>query len=274
MRIGCIVNLQKDVEASFSEALELGLKAGQLTVWDMSLYTDDTVERVKQVCAKTGFVITAVWCGWCGPVVWGYPDMYNTLGLVPAYLRGQRTQDLLAGGRFAAALGVRDVVTHIGFFPDNPFDRDHVEIVQCLRLICGELKSRGQRFLFETGEELPVTLLALIDEVGTGNLGVNYDPANLMMNGRANSLDALRMFRSCLWGVHAKDGFYPKPGQRKGVQAPLGEGETQFSEIMKLLKEFGYNGDITIEREIPDAEQRKKDIRSAVALLNKWMREE
>ena len=46
-------------------------------------------------------------------------------------------------------------------------------------------------------------------ETGLDNLGVNFDPANLMMSGRANSLDALRMFRGCLYGVHAKDGRYP-----------------------------------------------------------------
>ncbi len=275
MRIGCLVNLQKDVKESFREALELGFRSGQLVVWDLILYTPEVAREILDLCQKENFELTAVWCGWSGPVHWGYPDMYHSLGLVPPYMRAQRVSELLKGAEFAHLLGVRDVVTHIGYFPDDPFDANHVEIVQCVRLIGQTLARRGQRFLFETGEELPVTLLQLMRETGLDNLGVNFDPANLMMSGRANSLDALRMFRGCLYGVHAKDGRYPDVanGKVKGTQTPLGEGETQFREIVRMLKEFGYEGDITIEREIEDPVARRRDIAQAKCLLNEWMKE-
>lgn len=273
MRIGCLVNLSHDVEASFAEARELGFHSGQLVVWDMSLYCEEIAQRVLNVCREIDFEITAVWCGWSGPVVWSYPDMYNTLGLVPAYLRGQRLFDLMKGCEFAHRLGVKHVVSHIGYFPDNPFDKDHVEIVHCMRHLCSALKARGQSFLFETGEELPVTLLRLIDEIGTGNLGVNFDPANLLMSGRANAADALTMFRGCLLGMHAKDGVYPEPGQGKGKERRLGEGQANFPVLIRLLKEFGYEGDITIEREIPDLQQRRLDIAYARELLTTWIKE-
>ncbi len=117
--------------------------------------------------------------------------------------------------------------------------------------------------------------MQLMRETGLDNLGVNFDPANLMMSGRANSLDALRMFRGCLYGVHAKDGRYPDVanGKVKGTQTPLGEGETQFREIVRMLKEFGYEGDITIEREIDDSVVRRRDLAQAKCLLNEWMKE-
>ena len=275
MRIGCLVNLQRDVKESFREALELGFRSGQLVVWDLSLYTPEVARENLDLCQKENFELTAVWCGWSGPVHWGYPDMYHSLGLVPPYMRAQRVSELLKGAEFAHLLGVRDVVTHIGYFPDDPFDANHVEIVQCVRLIGQTLAQRGQRFLFETGEELPVTLLQLMRETGLDNLGVNFDPANLMMSGRANSLDALRMFRGCLYGVHAKDGRYPDVanGKVKGTQTPLGEGETQFREIVRMPKEFGYEGDITIEREIDDPVARRRDLAQAKCLLNEWMKE-
>lgn len=271
MNIGCVVNLTAGIETSFDEALSVGLHRGQLVVWDMSLYTKENAERILRFCEKENFEITAVWCGWSGPLNWKYPEMYSTLGLVPAYLRWKRTEDILKGAEFARWFGVKDIVTHIGYFPDDPYNRARIEIMQCVRVIAEKLKENGQRFLFETGEELPVTLIGLIEDVGTGNLGVNYDPANLMMGGRANSLDALRMFEGLIWGVHAKDGCYPHKGQRKGVQVPLGEGETQFEKVVGILKEFGYDGCVTIEREISDADRRRQDIADAAAKLKIWM---
>ena len=273
MKIGCVVDLRPEIEKSFEEALSLGIHRGQLVVWDMSLYTEENAERILKFCREEDFHISALWAGWSGPVVWKYPEMYTTLGLVPDYMRWQRTQDLLRGAEFAARLNVRDVVSHIGYFPDNPFDRTHIEIVHCMRIVGRKLQERGQRFLFETGEELPVTLLLLMNEIGTGNLGVNFDPANLTMSGRANALDALRMFKDCIYGVHGKDATWPVPGQPKGKEQPMGEGETHFAEIVRMLKEYGYNGDITIEREISDPEQRKTDIRRACRLIEDWMKE-
>lgn len=273
MKIGCIVNLQDSVEASFAEAVKLNLHSGQLAVWNMELYTDEMVEKVKAFCQEHSFEITAVWCGWSGRVVWKYPEMYTTLGLVPSYMRWQRTEDIIKGAHFAAKLGVKNIVSHIGYFPDNPYDKDHIEIVHCMRVIGTELNKSGQRFLFETGEELPVTLRLLIDEIGTGNMGVNFDPANLTSSGRANSLDALRMFKGYIFGVHAKDATYPIPGEPKGKETVLGEGEAHVREMIHTLKSFGYDGPITIEREINDPEQRLIDIAEACRKLKMWEQE-
>ena len=63
MRIGCLVNLQRDVKESFREALELGFQSGQLVVWDLNLYTPEIAREVLDLCQKENFELTAVWCG-------------------------------------------------------------------------------------------------------------------------------------------------------------------------------------------------------------------
>jgi sugar phosphate isomerase/epimerase len=260
MRVGVVIPLQADVDSCIRPMHDLGFTSGQLTVWDMSLYNQETAKKIEKACHDYHFTVTAIWCGWSGPVVWKYPDMYDTLGLVPDYLRERRLFDLLAGAKFAKELGIRDVVTHIGFFPDNPFDSRHIQIAQCLRLIGNELNKSGQRFLFETGEELPVTLVQLIEEIGTGNMGVNFDPANLMMNGRANPVDAMDLLGPYLMGLHGKDGRYPQGREPKGKEFPLGKGQVDYPALLKKVKALNYQGDITIEREIPSGPERDKDL--------------
>ena len=137
-------------------------------------------------------------------------------------------------------------------------------------------KENGQNFLFETGQETHVTLKRAIQDiekaVGKGNEGINLDPANLIMYGKANPVDALEVFGEYVMGIHGKDGKYPTDGHHLGDEVPLGQGKVNYSAFIAKLKEIGYQGDITIEREISGEEQ-KKDIRMAKELLDKLIAE-
>ena len=137
-------------------------------------------------------------------------------------------------------------------------------------------KENGQNFLFETGQETPVTLKRAIQDiekaVGKGNVGINLDPANLIMYGKANPVDALEVFGEYVMGIHGKDGKYPTDVHHLGDEVPLGQGKVNYPAFIAKLKEIGYQGDITIEREISGEEQ-KKDIRMAKELLDKLIAE-
>ena len=129
------------------------------------------------------------------------------------------------------------------------------------------MKANGQNFLFETGQETPVTLKRLIEDTGEDNLGINLDPANLIMYGKANPVDALDVFGKYVMGVHAKDGKYPTDGHNLGCETKIGEGKVDFPSLIKKLKEIGYDGALTIEREISGEEQ-IKDIKESITYLN------
>ena len=148
-------------------------------------------------------------------------------------------------------------------------------MVEC-KAIVEKCKENGQNFLFETGQETPVTLKRAIQDiekaVGKGNVGINLDPANLIMYGKANPVDALEVFGEYVMGIHGKDGKYPTDGHHLGDEVPLGQGKVNYSAFIAKLKEIGYQGDITIEREISGEEQ-KKDIRMAKELLDKLIAE-
>jgi sugar phosphate isomerase/epimerase len=103
--------------------------------------------------------------------------------------------------------------------------------------------------------------------VKADNLGINFDPANLIMYGKANPIDALDVIGKYINGVHAKDGEYPTDGYFLGVEKPLGQGKVDIGNFIKKLFKTGYNGPVTIEREISGDEQ-KRDILAANKLLH------
>ncbi len=124
----------------------------------------------------------------------------------------------------------------------------------------------GIDFWFETGQETPVTLLRMIQDIGGDNVGINLDPANLLMYGKGNPIDAVDVFGEYVRGMHAKDGDYPTDGISLGLERPLGEGRVNFPVLMPKLKEKGFCGAVTIEREIAGPQQ-IADIKHAMKLL-------
>ena len=168
------------------------------------------------------------------------------------------------------SLGVRQVATHAGFIPENPHDPQYAGMIDAIREVAQHMKDNGQSFLFETGQETPVTLLRAIEDVGTGNLGINLDTANLILYGKAHPLDALEILGRYVMDVHVKDGCWPTDGWRLGRETPLGEGLVNFPLVMKKLKALGYDGALTIEREI-SGEKKTEDILRAKAMLENLM---
>ena len=131
-------------------------------------------------------------------------------------------------------------------------------VVSALRYITSELKKHGQNFLMETGQEPPIVLRRLIEDVGNDNLFVNYDPANLMMYGNANPVDGLNVLGQYVRSVHAKDGSYPETGYELGSEFPIGKGKVDFPGFIKKLKEIGYDGPVSVEYEIEAGNERQK----------------
>lgn len=273
MRVGLLVDIDESYAHQIKHAKDLGFSSGQLVVWDMSFYTDENLEGLKKVLCDEEFEATALWCGWTGPVDWSYPNMYHSLGLVPEYMRQKRLEDLQAGADFAYKLGIDTVITHIGYTPDNPYDEAHLAIVSSLKELCGKLKKRGQRFTLETGEEIPLTLSILIGEIGLDNVGVNFDPANLLSGGRGNPCDAMELLIPRVFGMHAKDAVPAKFGDVKGKQVQIGTGRVDFKNLIRQLKDGGYTGDVTIEHEMSGTPDRDSEIIEAKKYLERIISE-
>lgn len=272
MKLGCMVHLKSQFEEQIARLRELGIPTCQVNCWEPDLLTDENAQRVVRVCKENGITVSAFWCGWSGPVKWNFYEGQSTLGLVPAAYRWQRMQDLMKGALFAEKIGVTDVITHCGYLPEDPTSKEYSDIVVSLRYLAEFYKKHGRWFLFETGQETPVTLLRTITDVGTDNLGINLDPANLILYGKANPVDALDVFGQYVRGIHGKDGRYPTDGRNLGKETPLGEGKVNYPVFIRRLHEIGYDGAITIEREVSGEEQ-IAGIKLACRVLTELFRE-
>lgn len=266
MELGVMIQLGEHTEQKLAQLHEMGFHACQLCCWSPAMYTEQTATHVKALLQKYDVHISTLWCGWSGPAVWSFYEGQMTLGLVPEQYRVQRERELLLGSDFGALLGVGQIATHAGFLPEDPNSPTYTAVVASLQRIVARCKQNGQYFLFETGQETPVTLLRTMQDIGMDNVGVNLDPANLIMYGKANPVDALRTIGSYVRDVHAKDGCYPTDGRALGRETVLGEGQVNFPALIAGLRALGYEGHITIEREI-SGQQQIEDIMKAKDLL-------
>lgn len=275
-RIGVIQNLRHFFDETEKDLLdqmvEAGLESVQVLANDMSfdLMTEENAENLLRM-TEGKLKITSFWCGWRGPKIWDFVDGPTTLGLVPVAYRAMRLEDLKKGADFARALGVHDMATHVGFVPEQPCYQGYRDLVSAVGHIAEYCAKYDISFNFETGQETPVTLMRLFSDVGATNLGVNLDPANLILYGRGNPVDALDIYGDKIRGVHVKDGDYPKGDFHKlGNERVVGEGSVNYPVFLPKLLSNGYKGDLYIEREITGAE-RARDIKKTIKYIKTLM---
>ena len=269
-KIGFLITWKRGVNLleKLREAKKYGFECFQMTVWDPTGYTDELAEEINNAVAETGVEMSTLWAGWSGPHIWNFTEGPVTLGIVPVAFRMQRAEELIAAARFATKIGVKRVATHAGFLPENINDPEYHDIIAILRYITKKYKELGVNFLFETGQETPVALLRIIEAIGLDNVGINLDCGNLICYGKANPSDAVRIFGKYVMDTHIKDCLYPTDGMHLGVEVKVGEGLANFPEVIKLLKEVGYQGNFVIEREITGEQQMKDILDTKVYLEN------
>ena len=272
MEVGLKINNMTDIGEKIRRAAELGIHSCQTCTFDTAFYADRYVDEVLTACEKYGVTISTHWAGWSGPRVWNFTEGPVTLGLVPAAYRHLRIRELKQGADFAQKLHVPQIATHMGFIPENPHDPAFAGLMDAIREVAEYCAEKNMKLLFETGQETPVALLRAIETVGTGNLGINLDTANPILYGKANPVDMLRILGDYVCDLHIKDGKWPTDGWKLGVETPIGEGDVDFPGVIRLLKEHGYAGPLTIEREI-EGEQQLRDVLNAKALLEKLAKE-
>ena len=255
-KVGVMLPVRKtsDLFEEFKKIADMDMNCCQLHV-TVAMHNDELADAIVSASKSTGVEVTAIWAGLTGVHEWNSYGGPTTIGIVPVAYRDFRMKELYAASDFALKIGVTDIITHAGFIPENPYDPDFIGVVTAMRGLANYMKPRGQYFLFETGQETPVTILRTIEEIGTDNLGVNLDTANLILYGRGNPLDSLDVFGKYVRNTHCKDGFYPTTGRELGREVALGQGKVDFPNIIKRLKELNYSGAYVIEREISGEQQ-------------------
>ena len=266
MNLGVFVTFDQNVAEKIKSVRDMGFSSCQLSAWDHALFTDEMAEKIVKATEEYDVKISTFWCGWSLPAVWDFYEGPITLGLVPMDYRKERMNQLMQGSDFAKKIKVENMATHVGFLPENPNTMEYHSLVCALRTVAARCEKNGQYFMFETGQETPVTLKRTIQDIGLKNLGINLDTANLILYGKANPIDALTVFGEYVRDTHMKDGKFPTDGRNLGEEVPIGQGEVNFPRLIEKLREVGYDGPLTIEREI-SGEDQIRDILAAKTYL-------
>lgn len=192
-----------------------------------------------------------------------------TGGLVPDATWEQNWKNIQATTELARRLDLKYVMFHAGFLPHDEKDLSFAKLKQRLLQVADAFQARGIALGLETGQESASVLVDFLQKLNRPNVGANFDPANMILYGTGEPLPALRKIGSHVKSVHCKDAKWSDdPGVAWGTEMPLGQGEVDIALFIFTLKEIGYLGPLTIEREVP-GEQQKIDIRNAVELLRK-----
>lgn len=268
-KLGLAVKMLEGPSMIIRKVRSFGLSTCHIGIRDPAYYDDDTYAVIAKELKQNGVTATALWAGWPGHVAWDLLDGPATVGLVPYTTRDERAKVIKAGADWAARLGIETVITHLGFVPEDGADPAYTSLIPVLQDIAEHLKANGQTFAWETGQETPTALLRTIEDVGMENVGVNLDPANLLLYGKGNPVDAVGILGPHIRAVHVKDGTYPKNTRGLGEEMIVGDGQVDFPRFLAALSNVGYDGTLCIECEF-EGERQANAIQVAKQRLEQW----
>ena len=270
LEVGVMFWAGRDPVETLREVKALGVRCGQLGIpGDLDL--QGQAESWKAALESEEFTLVTLFCSYVGESYTDIPTVEATVGFVPQGTREERESRTREVGHFASALGVKSIACHVGFVPEDRASEEYIAIRDLVRRICDHATQHGLTFALETGQEPADALLKFLTDVDRPNCGINFDPANLILYGTGDPIQALGLLGDHLLTVHAKDGTWPPkmPAGALGTEVPLGQGAVGMQQFIAKLRQVGYKGTLHVEREgALDAQQRLADIAAGVALLN------
>lgn len=277
MKIGVITDcFQKSHFEGIEKAAEMGLDGVQIYAttgaFSPETLTVEEKDAYKKLLKEKGLVVSAL-CGDMG----GY-------GFEIEEDNAERIQKTNRIVDLAVEFGAKVVTTHIGVIPEDKTNPRYGVMLAALTECGLYAKSKGVTLAIETGPEKAKTLLAFLQDT-KGGVGVNLDPANFTMVTGQDAVEAVYMLKDYIVHTHAKDGVMLDKNQDPtdvyhafavgGVDAlnacegfkelPLGEGDVDWNGYLNALREIGFDGFLTIERET--GADPAADIQKAVTFL-------
>lgn len=279
MEVGLMFWGEKNPAFTIRQVRALGLACGHLGFAGHVRLGPEVASQWKAALDENQFTVTTIWAAFEGESYADIRTVQQTVGFIPPATREARearSREVIDTG---AALGVGGFACHIGFVPEDRTSADYIAVRDIVRRICDYAAGRNMTFALETGQETAEVMKNFVTDVDRPNLKINFDPANMILYGTAEPIPALKVLAPWVASVHCKDGNWPPKGVpgALGTEMPLGQGAVGMDCFVATLKEIGYKGPLTIEREVSldqELDDRHKeglshlqDIRDAIALL-------
>jgi L-ribulose-5-phosphate 3-epimerase len=194
----------------------------------------------------------------------------RTGGVVPDEHWEGNWRNFQANAELATRLGLKFVMFHAGFLPHEESDPAFAKLVDRLAKVAGLFAARGIEVGFETGQETAATLATFLRKLDRPNVGINFDPANMILYDKGDPIDALRTLGPWLKQCHLKDATRTKVPGTWGEEVVVGTGQVAWTAFFRTLGELGFSGDLCLEREA--GSQRVADLRAGREYLERLVR--
>ena len=170
------------------------------------------------------------------------------------------------------SLGLDLVSFHAGFLPEEASDPDYAKLIDRLRTLATMFSEAGIDLAFETGQEEAEILARFLDDLAAPNVGVNFDPANMILYAKGDPVAGLKTLLPYLKQIHIKDANLTSEPGTWGAEVVVGSGQVDWPAFLDVLVGAGYNNALVIEREAGD--DRVADIRAAKEHLESILKKE
>jgi L-ribulose-5-phosphate 3-epimerase len=246
----------------------LGLSHIQLALAPLLTLAAQEQEAELRHLHQSGLQLTATMISFADEDYDTIETIHQTGGYLADATWPQRRKITAAAARLSAELGCRLLTTHIGFVPSKTDAAGYGVMLDRVRQIAADLEREHVTLLLETGQEKAGALLAFLEDLKVANVGVNFDPANMILYGAGDPIEAIGVLGKYIHHVHVKDGTASsQPGKEWGKEVPFNTGQVAGDQFLAALSRAGYRGPLVIEREA--GEQRLADVKAAIEAIKK-----
>jgi len=191
----------------------------------------------------------------------------RTGGLVPDETWEENYANSKENAKIAKRLGLTLVTFHAGFLPHDEADPKFAVLIDRIQKVADVFAAEGIHLGFETGQETAETLNFFLEKLQRSNVGVNFDPANMLIYNMDDPTSSLKALLPQVKQCHIKDASRPTVAGGKGKEELAGTGEVDWQAFFRTLQEADFRGALVIEREKGD--QRVEDVRTAIELVKR-----
>lgn len=264
----CSWSLQPTDAADLAQKLQAtGIRRVQLALGPLRENQPGWSETAR-ILSAAGVSIVAGMSGCVGEDYSTLETIRATGGIAPDATWARNQKNIAATAALAAKLQLKLVTFHAGFLPHDEADPAFAKMRERLRFVADLFAAEHIAVGLETGQETAATLAALLQKLSLPNLGVNFDPANMILYGQGDPVAAVRTLAPWIRQVHLKDALPAKTPGAWGTEVPAGTGAVDWQKFFATLKELRFAGDFVIEREA--GSQRVADVRAAREIFLKF----
>jgi sugar phosphate isomerase/epimerase len=261
----CSWSLQpRNPEQLVQQLKEIGLTQLQLALDPMREQPAQWGNFADQA-RRAGLTLVSGMFGCVGEDYSSMESIRRTGGIVPDATWDQNWLNIQQSAELAARMNLKLVSFHAGFLPHDPKDPNYVKLLNRLRQVADLFAGKGIHLALETGQETAETLRAFLEELGRPSVGVNFDPANMILYDKGDPISALRVLSPFLKQCHIKDARRTTTKGKWGEEVVPGTGQVAWLEFFQILQERRFDGYCAIEREA--GQQRLQDIKAAIQYL-------